>query len=78
MTEYLTKILVSVWARFRELGLDPEKMTPLFLKFGYDPQSRNFREELISLSAKLSSDAGEKRSESIKVRLEEEYEVSVQ
>jgi len=58
--------------------LAPEKMREVYLRAGFNVDTKDFREELISLSAKLSSDAGEKRSESIKVRLEEEYEVSVQ
>jgi hypothetical protein len=77
MTDPKTILAVSVWARFRELGLTYEDLEAIFLKYGFNPKSIEFREELLKLGAKFSSDAGETRTESVNISLEESYEVNV-
>jgi hypothetical protein len=77
MTDPKTILVVSVWAKYRELGLGYEDLEPIFSKYGFDPRRREFREELLRLASKFFNDAGEKREETILTTLEESYEVSV-
>jgi hypothetical protein len=77
MIDPKTILAVSVWAKFRELGLSFEDLQSIFTKYGFDPKSKEFREELLNLQSKISVDAGETRKESINISLEESYEVSM-
>jgi hypothetical protein len=72
-----TKYGVVIWSKYRELGLSAEKLKTIFSKYGIDPKSKEFREELLNLTSKFAEDAGEKVEESILTTLEETYEVSV-
>jgi hypothetical protein len=66
-----------VWAKYRELGLNFEDLEPIFTRYNFNPRTKEFREELLKLAAKFSNDAGETRTESVNISLEESYEVSV-
>jgi hypothetical protein len=77
MVSLKTKYGVYVWAKYRELGISADRLTAIFSKYGIDPRSKEFREELLSLTSKFAEDAGEKVEESILTTLEESYEVSV-
>jgi hypothetical protein len=75
MTDPKTILAVSVWARFRELGLSFDDLDPIFSAYGFDPRGKEFREELLRLQSKFSTDAGEKKEETINITLEESYQV---
>jgi hypothetical protein len=73
MTDPKTILAVSVWAKFRELGLTFDDLDPIFSGYGFDPRGKEFRDELLRLQSKFSFDAGEKKEESINISLEESY-----
>jgi hypothetical protein len=77
MTDPKTILAVSVWSKFRELGLSFEDLEPIFVKYGFNPKSVEFRQELLNLASKFAGDAGETVSESVNITLEESYEVSI-